>query len=198
MNEIEIQQQNQIYPIDITNICNPMITLFGEDNIATIELLLPNILQLHIYGEIYIENGYYIRSDQRMKHDIKEIKDAIDKVVNVLPVTFKYNTEELLRSGFIAQQLQNILPELVKTEIDGRLSIDSVALIPVIIEALKEINELIESITIENGNKIKEIKSVVQQSINIMNKHNQMNHQLQYMYIWYLLLAMYHRKIHSL
>ena len=179
-NIINQNNNNTKYPIDLTPLYNPMLTIFGEENFATIELLTPDIIQLHIYGEIYSENGFYVRSDQRMKHDINEIKNAIDKVLNVLPVTFKYNNEDILRSGFIAQQLKYALPEIVNQEADGRLSIDSIALIPVIIEAMKEIHELIELIKTENENKLTEIKSIVKESIEIMNKHNQYNQRFDY------------------
>ena len=49
-----------------------------------------------------------------------------------------------LRKGFVAQDLQKIFPELVSEDKDGMLSIDYIGLIPVIVESIKEQQQIIE------------------------------------------------------
>ncbi len=47
--------------------------------------------------------------------------------------------------GFIAQDLQDVFPELVAEDNDGYLTIDYIALIPVIVEAMKEQQAIIDA-----------------------------------------------------
>jgi hypothetical protein len=51
---------------------------------------------------------------------------------------------EQQRIGFVAQDLQRVFPELVKTDSSGFLYVDNMGLIPVIVEALKEQQSQIE------------------------------------------------------
>jgi hypothetical protein len=50
--------------------------------------------------------------------------------------------------GFIAQEVQKIFPELVYTDKDGILSVDYISLIPVLVEAIKEIQFRADSVSI--------------------------------------------------
>lgn len=59
------------------------------------------------------------------------------------------------RLGLIAQEVQKIFPELVKTDSSNYLYVDYIGLIPVMIQAIKEQEELIE---VQNA-KIKELES---------------------------------------
>jgi Chaperone of endosialidase len=54
--------------------------------------------------------------------------------------------------GFIAQEVQKIFPELVYTDKDGILSVDYISLIPVLVEAIKEMNNknVMDSISFQN------------------------------------------------
>lgn len=49
-----------------------------------------------------------------------------------------------LRKGFVAQDLQKIFPDLVGEDKNGMLSIDYIGLIPVIVESIKEQQQIIE------------------------------------------------------
>ena len=142
-NQLLLKQQ---YPLDVTNIYQPLMTIFGEENFASVEMIAPQLMQLHIYGEIFSENGFVVRSDARKKHNIHSIGDALNKILNIFPCTFNYQSDDVKRSGFIAQQLQEVIPEMVHTDIDGQLSIDALALIPVVIEALKTLHSQINKL----------------------------------------------------
>lgn len=57
------------------------------------------------------------------------------------------NREELEQNenyGFIAQELREVFPELVREDNDGYLGIDYISLIPVMVEAMKELREEID------------------------------------------------------
>jgi len=43
--------------------------------------------------------------------------------------------------GVIAQEVQKVFPEIVKTGSDGYLEVDYIQIIPILIEAIKELKE---------------------------------------------------------
>ncbi len=78
-------------------------------------------------------------SDERLKTDIKTIESGLDKVSKMRGVTF--NRDDKLDSGVIAQELEEIAPELVKTA-DDEMGTKSVAygnMVGYLIEAVKEL-----------------------------------------------------------
>jgi hypothetical protein len=57
------------------------------------------------------------------------------------PVTFAWKSAPGERQhGFIAQEVQQVLPELVDTTADGMLSVETTAMIPVLAQAVKELD----------------------------------------------------------
>ena len=82
-------------------------------------------------------------SDMRIKHDIQTIEGALAKVSDMRGVCFKRNNGEA-GTGVIAQEIENILPEVVK---DGEYK--SVAygnMVGILIEAIKELKEEVEKL----------------------------------------------------
>ncbi len=90
--------------------------------------------------------AYGSPSDIRYKHDIKQIDNALNIVQQLRGVTFKWNqdtpTYQMTKVehdiGFIAQEVQVVLPELVRADGEGKLSLRDKALIPLLVEAIKE------------------------------------------------------------
>ena len=54
--------------------------------------------------------------------------------------------------GVIAQEIQKEFPEMVEMEEDGYLAVDYIQLIPVMIEAIKELKKEIAMLKSENSN----------------------------------------------
>ena len=70
----------------------------------------------------------------------KDIKD-LEKLKKVYE---KKKLDNLNQIGFSAQDVQKIFPQLVKTDDKGFLSVNYTAIIPVVVEALKEQQKTIE------------------------------------------------------
>ena len=93
---------------------------------------------------------YNTTSDRRLKDNIEPIADATDKLMNMNPVTHTWidNPEAPQVYGFIAQEMQEVVPEAVSgdAESDEMMSMDYGRITPVIVaalqDALKEIKEL--------------------------------------------------------
>ena len=58
-------------------------------------------------------------SDYRLKHDIQPMTGALAKVAQLKPVTYKWNSDDSQSQGFIAHELQEVVPECVTGEKDG-------------------------------------------------------------------------------
>ena len=79
-------------------------------------------------------------------------------IVDGYEIAFEPLTDDSSRhTGFIAQELQEVFPDLVKTDEDSCLSVNYIGLIPVIVEALKEQQAII---TAQSG-KITELQTEV-------------------------------------
>ena len=99
--------------------------------------------------------AYGSPSDISLKENIKPIENALDKVEKLQGVTFdwKEKQEDILDIkediGFIAQDVQKVLPELVKENDNGKLSLRHQGIVPVLLEAIKELSNKIK--VLENG-----------------------------------------------
>jgi hypothetical protein len=93
---------------------------------------------------------YNTTSDRRLKDNIEPISDATNKLMDMKPVTHTWidKPEAPQVHGFIAQEMQEVIPEAVSgdAESDEMMSMDYGRITPVIVaalqDALKEIKEL--------------------------------------------------------
>jgi len=91
-------------------------------------------------------------SDIRLKKNIQPINYGLKDLLNIRGVTFNWKDptegQETLRNlGFIAQEVREIFPEVVfGDESKEMLSINATYLIPVIVEAIKTLNNKIEEL----------------------------------------------------
>ncbi len=92
--------------------------------------------------------GAFSSSDIRLKTNIHEIPRALDKInlIEGKSYSFKSDQEQQLHFGVIAQDLQRLFPNLVRENEDGYLSVNYLELIPVLIEALKEQQQIIQEL----------------------------------------------------
>jgi hypothetical protein len=75
-----------------------------------------------IVGQILTEGSstsYVTSSDYRLKHDIQPMTGALAKVAQLKPVTYKWNADDSQSQGFIAHELQEVVPECVTGEKDA-------------------------------------------------------------------------------
>jgi hypothetical protein len=62
---------------------------------------------------------YGTASDYRLKHDIQPMIGALAKVAQLKPVTYKWNADDSESQGFIAHELQAVVPDCVVGEKDA-------------------------------------------------------------------------------
>ena len=85
-------------------------------------------------------------SDIALKKDIESISTScIDNIKQLNPVTFKWKDTSRKDIGFIAQEVEDILPDLVNGE-DGEKSINTIGLVSQLTKALQEAITEIETL----------------------------------------------------
>jgi hypothetical protein len=85
------------------------------------DMRLTDAGDLHVDGDITAYSTTV--SDERLKHDIKPIENALDKVGQLNGCTFTYNADGKESAGLIAQDVEKVLPSAV-TEKELPLKID--------------------------------------------------------------------------
>jgi hypothetical protein len=103
--------------------------------------------KLHVSGSICATGSIGSCSDERFKENIHDIDNALDQVERIKGVEFSWKKEDYPdydfsdeeQIGFIAQDLKEVLPEVVSVGSDGYHSIDYGKLTPVLVEAVKQL-----------------------------------------------------------
>jgi hypothetical protein len=95
-------------------------------------------------------------SDQRLKDNITPIEDPLAKVLSISGNTFDWN-EKSNKSGHdvgvIAQEILEVLPEAVTTRDNGYLAVDYHKVVPLLIEAIKDLANKVEDLQNQINNK---------------------------------------------
>jgi len=108
---------------------------------------------LHVQGAVYATGDIiaFYTSDQRLKKNIVKIDDALEKVRWLNGVKFDWDKEAISTLvnvgpkpdndiGLIAQDVEKVFPEAVTERADGYKAVDYSKLVPVLIEAVKELS----------------------------------------------------------
>ncbi len=116
-------------------------------NASTSPLILGDFAArtLFINGEVGATSTT-LTSDARFKRDIQPIRNALGSVLRLEGRTFHWRTDEFTERGFregpelglIAQEVEEVLPQLVKEDYEGYKGIEYSKLTAVLVEAIKE------------------------------------------------------------
>lgn len=113
-----------------------VLDIFGFDHIT--------------YVDKFYSSVSLIVPDSKFKKDISDITGALNKVLALRGTSYKLESDEksgdtLKKFGFIAQEIKEVLPELVeKNPLDGMYTVNYDGVIPVLVEAFKEQEKLME------------------------------------------------------
>lgn len=111
----------------------------------------PGSYKLYVKGNAYT-TGSWGTSDKKFKKNVEKIDHALEKVKDIDGVSYEWKREEYpdynfadgKHFGVIAQDIENVLPEVVNTDENGEKAVAYSELLPVLIEAVKEQQEIIE------------------------------------------------------
>lgn len=98
---------------------------------------------LEVSGNV-LATAFQYPSDVRLKHDIQPL-DGLETVSQLEGVRFVWNESGNESIGFIAQKVEEVLPELVHTDpVSGYKSVEYLNLVAVLVAALQEQQEEID------------------------------------------------------
>lgn len=105
--------------------------------------------RFNVYGAIVRYTSLINDSDRRLKKNIKNLEYGLKEIVQLNPVRFEYIEEETpsLHLGLVAQEVEDIIPEVVSLMEDTEMKgLSSTELIPVLINAIKELSARVEKL----------------------------------------------------
>jgi hypothetical protein len=88
-------------------------------------------------------------SDERLKDNINTIEQPLNKVVSISGNTFDWNEKSNKTGhdvGLIAQEIEQVLPEAVVTRDNGYLAVDYHKVVPLLVEAIKELSTKVDNL----------------------------------------------------
>jgi hypothetical protein len=133
------------------------VTFEGGTGCVAIGADDPQGYRLYVQGQAYATGGWQ-PSDLRLKTDLVAIDDALGKVVRLSGHSFRWRTEDYPDRGFpegrhyglVGQEVEQVLPEVVGRGPEGEKALAYSELIPVLVEAVKELKTESDELRAEN------------------------------------------------
>ena len=107
---------------------------------------------ISITGELQVTGDItaFYSSDERLKDNINLIDNSLEKVISISGNTFDWNdksNKEGSDTGLIAQEVESLgLPGLVTTRDNGYLAVDYHKVVPLLVEAIKELSGKVDAL----------------------------------------------------
>ncbi len=136
--------------LDIRTLSNRIVISDGDSNIG---LYVDNSQDAHFNGNVIAYSTTI--SDRRLKSDITNISNALDKVGQINGVTFVRNNNGEKAAGIVAQEIMEVLPEAVKSQVlplqTGEQDkeyyvVEYDAVTGLLVEAVKELKARVEAL----------------------------------------------------
>ncbi len=129
----------------------------------------PTNYRLYVVGWTRAQ-GYIATSDERLKTNTKVIENASDKILKISGYTYNWKNEgkenkeidKNKQAGFLAQEIEKVLPEAVAKNSDGSYGLNYNAIMPLLTEGIKEQQRTINQLKLE----VEELKSKLNQPNN--------------------------------
>lgn len=138
-------------------------------------------------GDITVSNKIYgtlnSSSDARLKKNVQTIDGALDKVLKLRGVSYYWKNKEEMGAdstnhhfdnakhiGVIAQELEEVFPELVSDDKEGFKTVEYTGLAPILIEAMKEQQQQIETLKNDKAELKKEVDELRKMVEELMKK----------------------------
>jgi len=131
---------------------NTIDTTTGNLKLSTVEDAIIEIQRnTTITGILSVSDDItaFWSSDERLKDNITPIDNPLTKVISISGNTFDWNDKSNKSGndvGLIAQEIEKVLPEAVITRDSGYLAVDYHKIVPLLVEAIKELSGKVEAL----------------------------------------------------
>ena len=120
-------------------------TIFVKDGTAKASVDL-DTGSIRTAGDLVADNDVigFVTSDKNYKENITDMSNALDKIGLIRGVEFDwkenpsgYHGHDV---GVIAQEIEEVIPEAIRTGANGQKQVNYDKIIPLLIECIKELN----------------------------------------------------------
>lgn len=141
------------------------------------------------YNSIQVASVYNY-SDARAKENVQTLNSGLNTILNLRPVTYTWKNgnsetdastfsatgtaaafgpdeDDMTQYGFLAQEVEEVMPDAVKTDEDGHKLINYTALIPVLVQSVQELQGIID----EQNSTITNLKNKIAQRSASVNEN---------------------------
>ena len=131
------------FPLIFNTSSNQIQELAASDNLDLTSSGITGVTSITASSTITAAD-FNSTSDANLKDNIRTIENALEKVSNINGVLFEWKSTGDTSAGVVAQEVEKVLPEVVKT-LDGK-TVNYNGLIGLLIEAIKEQQVQIEEL----------------------------------------------------
>lgn len=139
------------YLLDVNGNLKVGSNIFTSGNVTSFDLDATYVdgYEGDFYNIFY--NNLYSSSDKRLKSNIEEDGISHEEIYKVKTYNyqFKDDNEGRKRHGVMAQEIQELLPELVSKDQDGYLAVNYVDMIPLMLRAIQDQKQTIDALQAE-------------------------------------------------
>ncbi|WP_031528206.1 tail fiber domain-containing protein [Dyadobacter crusticola] len=114
-------------------------------------------------GNGFLQGSVIQTSDARLKHKLSAITGSVNKISALNPYHYFWKDplkDQTLQTGFIAQELEKLFPELVKEDEKGFKSVNYIGLIPHLVDSIKQLTKQNESLQALNSDIVSRLEAL--------------------------------------
>jgi hypothetical protein len=107
-----------------------------------------NSYKLDVSGTIRATGDVIAYSDARVKENVETIENALDKVTKLRGVSYTRNDieDKSTKIGVIAQEILEVVPEVVQQDNEGKYSVSYGNIVGLLIESIKELKAEVDEL----------------------------------------------------
>jgi len=169
---------------------NPMMAIDSATGYVGIGTPGPSYT-LHVNGSVAGTSAYNNLSDGRYKENIQPIPNALDKIEKLRGVSYTWKNKEYKELkfkegqdlGFIGQEVEKVIPEVISKDDKGILSIAYSNIIPVLVEGIKELkrnqSEKVEELSFRLNLVTENLKTMTDENMELKKQLSELRQENQ-------------------
>jgi len=115
-------------------------------NNFTIELIPETgINSVFITKNLQVANEITVTSSEKEKENIKDINNDVNDILKLNPKEYNYNNDSKLHFGLIAEDVENVYPNLVSNTEVGK-SLNYLEILPLLLNKIKDLQNQIDEL----------------------------------------------------
>lgn len=112
----------------------------------TIELIPETgVNSVFIKKNLQVANEITVTSSEKEKENIKDINNDVNDILKLNPKEYNYNNDSKLHFGLIAEDVENVYPNLVSNTEVGK-SLNYLEIVPLLIDKIKDLQNQIDEL----------------------------------------------------